>query len=234
MIPLRDSEEIQTFPVFTLVFIAINAIVFVITRLVAGNAPNPDYALATIYYKYGIIPYTVTRGETIYESLKPYFLTFITSMFMHGSWSHIIFNMLFFWIFGNNIEDYLGHFFFVLFYLGAGIFAAFAHILTNPSSQVPVIGASGAIAGLMGAYMLLFRKSRIKSLVFLFSFVTVIEVPAFVYLLLWFITQIVSGISSFGAATGVAFWAHVGGFVFGLGFAFFAKLIEHGRESSRD
>lgn len=231
MIPLRDSEEIQTFPLFTFIFIAISAVVFIMMRIKAGTALNPEETLAIMYYRFGLIPYTMTTGEIVYNSIRPYGLTLITSIFIHGSYSHIIFNMLFFWIFGNNIEDYLGHVLFFIFYLSAGVFASFAQVLTNPSSQVPVIGASGAIAGVMGAYFFLFRNAKIKSLVFVFYFVTVIEIPAFIYLLFWFITQLVSGISSFSGASSVAFWAHVGGFVFGVVFAFFAKFIKSGREN---
>lgn len=230
MIPLRDSEEVQTFPLITILIIAINILVFVAMRFRASMSPEPSYALAEIYYRFGVIPYTFKTGEVVYNSIRPYGLTLITSIFMHGSYSHIIFNMLFFWIFGNNIEDYFGHFLYLIFYLAAGIVASFTHILTNLSSQIPTIGASGAIAGVMGAYFVTFKRARIRSLVFLFTFVTIIEVPAFVYLLVWFITQLFSGITSFGAASGVAFWAHIGGFVFGAIFALIYKAL-HGEKS---
>jgi len=232
MIPLRDSEEIETFPLLTIAIIVINVVVFLFMRFSANAKLNPELALASFYYRFGLIPYTMSTGEVVYDSVRPYGLTLITSIFLHGSYSHIIFNMLFLWIFGNNIEDYFGHVFFLIFYIVAGIFASFTQILTKPSSQIPVIGASGAIAGIMGAYFFLFRKARIKSLVFLFYFVTVVEVPAFLYLLIWFLMQIFSGITSFNAASGVAFWAHIGGFVFGAVVAVFYKAITHGRRES--
>jgi membrane associated rhomboid family serine protease len=130
--------------------------------------------------------------------------------------------MLFLWIFGNNVEDYLGHFHFLIFYLLSGIFASLIQILTMGKSSVPVIGASGAIAGTMGAYFLLFPRSRIRTLVFIFFFITIIEIPAPVYLLIWFLSQLFEGLSNFGVASGIAFFAHIGGFIFGL---FYALLI---------
>ncbi len=124
MIPLRDSEEIETFPLLTIAIIVINVVVFLFMRFSANAKLNPELALASFYYRFGLIPYTMSTGEVVYDSVRPYGLTLITSIFLHGSYSHIIFNMLFLWIFGNNIEDYFGHVFFLIFYIVAGIFAS--------------------------------------------------------------------------------------------------------------
>ncbi len=231
MIPLRDSEEISTFPVVTIIIIAINVVVYVLMQFVVFASPNPAQATASMYFHYGLVPYELTTGNIIYPTLTPVWLMLITSMFLHGSLMHIAGNMLFFWIFGNNIEDYMGKFWFILFYLAAGIVAAFAQIMTNPASEVPVIGASGAIAGVMGAYFYLFPRARIKTLVFLFYFFTFIQIPAFIFLLIWFLMQLSSGFLSFGSASGVAFWAHVGGFAFGFVFAILAKLLRREQEN---
>ncbi|MGB9793479.1 rhomboid family intramembrane serine protease [Caldisericum exile] len=218
MLPLRDTEEIETFPFITISLIVINSFIFAYVYFTAISTPNPDQYLASIYLKYGLVP-------TRLLSSPPFglgYLTFITSIFLHGSWSHLIFNMLFLWIFGNNVEDYLGHFHFLIFYLLSGIFASLIQILTMGKSSVPVIGASGAIAGTMGAYFLLFPRSRIRTLVFIFFFITIIEIPAPVYLLIWFLSQLFEGLSNFGVASGIAFFAHISGFIFGL---FYALLI---------
>jgi membrane associated rhomboid family serine protease len=134
-------------------------------------------------------------------------------MFIHGSWGHILGNMLFLWIFGNNIEDHLGHNKYLLFYLAGGVVAAIVQLLSGPTSQVPTIGASGAIAAVMGAYFFLYPKAKIQTLVF-FIFITIVRLPAWIFLGIWFVMQLFEG--TFGAAQGVAVWAHVGGFLFGV------------------
>jgi membrane associated rhomboid family serine protease len=230
MIPLRDTQEIKIFPIATILIILINAIVFGTMYFTAIVAPSPSVKLAIFFQHYGLVPYEIMTGKLIYPSIKPIWLTFISSIFLHGGWMHIIGNMLFLWIFGNNIEDYMGTAGFVLFYLTGGIVASLSQIATSPLSKVPVIGASGAIAGVMGAYFYLFPKARIKSIVFMFYFVTFVEVPAFIFLLLWFFMQLFSGFASFGSAMSVAVWAHIGGFVFGFLIAVVLKASRRGRE----
>lgn len=215
MIPLRDTEEIETFPFVTILLIIINSFIFMYIYFTAAASPVPTQYLANVYLNYGLVPEKILHGPLNIGT----YLTFITSIFLHGSWTHLIFNMLFLWIFGNNVEDYFGHLHFLIFYLIAGIFASLIQLLTMGASRVPVIGASGAIAGTMGAYFLLFPRSRIRTLVFIFVFITILEIPAPVYLLIWFISQLFEGLSSFGFASGIAFFAHVGGFVFGLIYA---------------
>jgi membrane associated rhomboid family serine protease len=140
----------------------------------------------------------------------------ITSMFLHGSWLHLLGNMWFLWIFGNNIEDSMGHLRFVVFYLVCGLAAAFGQIAANPSSVIPMVGASGAISGVMGAYLILFPRIRVYALIFLGFFFTSVGMPAWVMLGYWFFIQLVSGLVSIGAEGGVAFWAHAGGFIAGV------------------
>jgi membrane associated rhomboid family serine protease len=153
----------------------------------------------------------------------------VTSQFLHGGWLHILGNMLYLWIFGNNIEDRLGRVWFLLFYLAGGVAAALAQVAIDPTSDVPMIGASGAIAATLGAYLVLYPRARITSLVFLGFFYQLIDVPALVVLAFWFILQLVDGLASLGVASsggGVAFFAHIGGFVFG---ALIALLVRGAR-----
>lgn len=226
MIPLRDTEEIETVPFFTILLIVVNSLIFMYIYFTAGAMPVPEEYLASVYGQFGLVPAKILNAPLFSMS----YLTFITSIFLHGSWSHLIFNMLFLWIFGNNIEDYFGHFHFLFFYLLAGVIASLVQLLTMSTSSMPVIGASGAIAGIMGAYFLLFPRSRIRTLVFFF-FITIVEIPAPVYLLIWFLSQLFEGLSSFGVASGVAFFAHIGGFVFGLLYA--ALIGKHAGRKGR-
>ena len=158
-------------------------------------------------------------------SAVPTWGTAITSMFIHGGWIHLIGNMLYLWVFGDNIEDRFGHVKFLLFYLGAGLAAIWAQVSFNSDSQVPMVGASGAISGVTGAYLVLFPFGRIRTLV-LFVFVMVIELPAIVVLGFWFVIQIFQGVGSLGTLDGgVAYWAHVGGFIVGILIAFIYKIL---------
>jgi membrane associated rhomboid family serine protease len=147
-------------------------------------------------------------------------VTLFTSMFMHGGWLHIAGNMLFLWVFGNNVEDRLGRVKFLLFYLLAGLIAVYTQVLIDPSSTAPTIGASGAIAGVLGAYAVLFPRARVLTLIFIIFFVTIVEIPALILLSLWFILQFIPALGQVavksGGGQGVAYFAHVGGFVFGL------------------
>jgi len=206
MIPLKDDVPSYTFPFVTLAIIALN--IFVFTYQVTLGVRGAE----SFIYRTAAIPYEITRLVDIRPvSVVPPPLTLFTAMFVHGGLLHLAGNMLFLWIFGDNVEDVLGHFKFVLFYLGAGVAASLAHVLAEPSSTLPMIGASGAIAGVLGAYFLLFPRARVLTLVFLVFFVSVVRLPAVVFLGFWFLFQVLS--SSSGG--GIAWYAHIGGFAAG-------------------
>jgi membrane associated rhomboid family serine protease len=202
MIPLSDVIPSRTRPVVTAGLIVVNALVFLYQVML------PEPALQVFVGTYALIP--------AWFSVPALF----TSQFLHGGWMHVISNMLYLWIFGDNVEDRLGHVPFLIFYLGAGAVAALLQTLFNPFSSVPMLGASGAIAGVMGAYFVLYPQSRVLTLIFLFIFVDIVEIPAIFFLGIWFLMQLLSGVGSLGvsnaAGGGVAFWAHIGGFVAGL------------------
>ncbi len=203
MIPISDINPRRRFPYVTVGLIIINVIIFLYEIL------NPN--LNMLIYKWGVVPKRMfTLGGVEY-------LTLITSMFLHGSFAHIIGNMLYLWIFGDNIENFLGPAKFILFYFLSGILAGLIHSMIYASSMVPTIGASGAIAGIMGAYFYLYPNAKVLALVFLFFYITIIPVPAFIFLGIWFLMQLLPAFVSFGKlGTGIAFWAHVGGFVAGI------------------
>jgi len=199
MIPLRDVIPTRTFPFITILIIVLNSLAF----LYEQSLTEP--AFRTLTRMFAMVPA---------EFLWP---TIITSMFMHGGWLHFLGNMLYLWIFGDNVEERLGHGTYFVFYFFCGIVAALAHIYMNPMSYLPTMGASGAIAGVMGAYFLLYPQSRILTLIPFFIFIRIVEVPAVVFLGIWFVMQFFSGALTAGAeAGGVAFWAHVAGFLAGL------------------
>ncbi|HWE26196.1 MAG TPA: rhomboid family intramembrane serine protease, partial [Myxococcales bacterium] len=180
---------------------------------------------------YGLVPYVFVHwGEQFGAPFDPArFLPLFTSMFWHGGWGHLLGNMLFLWIFGDNVEDRLGHFRFVLFYVGCGLVAALTQVALSPDSTVPTVGASGAIAGVLGAYLISFPRSRVLTLVLIWP----VEIPAIFYLAFWFVMQVLSGVASLGAgemAGGVAWWAHIGGFLAGIaGVALFAPASRRPR-----
>lgn len=210
MIPLRDSNRSQTFPLVNYTLIAINLTAF-LWQLSLGNR------LEKAFFLYGLVPIrysdpAVASGFTVVEQILP----FLTSMFLHGGILHLVGNMWSLYLFGDNVEDHLGHLRYLLFYLLCGLAAGLTHLFTNWSSPVPTIGASGAISGVMGAYLILFPGARILTLLPIFFFLQLVEVPAFVFLGLWFLMQILSAGASPGQAGGVAWWAHIGGFVAGI------------------
>jgi len=172
--------------------------------------------MKNITYKYGAIPQSIISFQT-QQPLHP-IVTVFTSMFMHGGFFHLAGNMLYLWIFGNNIEDRLGHIRFSIFYLFCGIFAAYSYAITDPSSTIPMVGASGAISGILGAYLLLFPKANVHTLVFLGFFVTTLKIPALIVIGFWAIIQFINGMISTGLREGggVAWFAHLGGFLIGL------------------
>ena len=212
MIPLKDDNPTRTFPFVTISLIVVNVVVFVVELLQGEN-------LVSFVNSFGAIPYEVTTGiDTKPLIFFPVRLTVFSSMFLHGGWSHLVGNMLYLWIFGNNIEDRMGHHRFILFYLLIGIAASIAQIAVRPFSTVPLIGASGAISGVLGAYLLLYPKAKVLTLVPLVVFLRVVSLPAFVVLGFWIVLQIINGFVSlsYTAQGGVAFFAHIGGFIAGL------------------
>ncbi len=212
MIPLRDEVPTRHFPLITVILIAINVAVYLYQLFL------PELQLNIMVYKWAFIPIEYTRFEQVYPELAvPYGLTVFTSMFLHGGFMHLAGNMLYLWIFGNNIEDYLGKVKFVVFYLVSGIAAVALFTIFDPNSEVPMIGASGAIAGVMGAYMVLFPNARIHTIIFLGFFIQAVRVPAKILLVFWFAMQIIFGLPSLLGPSqgGVAWFAHVGGFAFG-------------------
>lgn len=213
MIPIRDSVRSRRFPFVTVLIIFLNVLVF----LYEVSLSDPERL--ALFMRFGVIPSrisTVTKLATSALVLTP----LVTATFLHGSWLHILGNMLFLWVFGDNVEDKMGRMRFLCFYLLVGIVANFAHVLANPMSAMPTVGASGAVAGVLGAYFLLFPGARVLALVPVGVFIPIAEVPAFVFLFVWFLLQVFSGVTSLGAAgesvQAVAWWAHVGGFVSGM------------------
>jgi rhomboid family protein len=204
MFPIRDTQPSYSKPVVTVLLIVVNLLVFLF------EFSLDPYTLNQFIAHYGLIP------DPRYFHISAIF----TSMFVHGGWLHVLGNMWFLWIFGDNIEDILGHEKYLLFYLLCGVAAALTQVFFSPDSRVPMVGASGAIAGVMGAYMVKFPRSRIVSVVFIIIFFTTIDVPAWFMLIYWFAIQVFSGVGSISEAQyaqgGTAFFAHVGGFVLGM------------------
>jgi membrane associated rhomboid family serine protease len=213
MIPLRDSNPSRRLPLVTILVILANTIIF-LYEVTLGPAQLNQFV-----FTFGVVPARLTGASGPAMPAGGGIETFLTSMFLHGGWLHLIGNMWFLWIFGDNVEGYLGHLRFLLFYLFCGLAAGLIHVAFNLSSTLPTVGASGAIAGVLGAYLLLFPRARILTLVPVF-FVFLLEIPAYVILIYWFVLQFLSGTASIvsGAAAqgGVAWWAHVGGFVVGM------------------
>jgi len=211
MFPLRDENPSATLPWITRSLIVINVAVF-LYELALGRA------LGTWMATYALIPLRVTLALQGNEPFLAPGLTFVTSMFLHLGWLHLIGNMWYLWIFGDNVEDRLGHVRYLLFYLAAGLAAGALHSLVSYESRVPTVGASGAIAGVLGAYAAAYPRARVVTLIPLFPFFQVVALPALLVLGLWFGFQFLSGaLSLAGAGGGVAWWAHIGGFAFGFG-----------------
>ena len=205
MFPIRDHNPSERTPFVTWALIAINIVVFLLYYpSLGGNEPQ----LLAFYNEWGLVPDTVLSSGD-YQPV-------LTSMFLHGGWMHLIGNMLFLWIFGDNLEDLMGHIGFTLFYLASGIAAGAGQILSDTSSTIPMVGASGAIAGVMGGYLLMFPKARIDILVILVIIFKIFTIPAWLMLGLWFGLQLASGLAMDLGGGGVAYWAHAGGFIAGL------------------
>ena len=234
MLPLSDPDLVTRKRPYVNVGLIIACVLVFIYELFL-NATATEY----FFYQYGFIPAALIQGiHSVKDTLSdksvitiplilPAWLTIFTSMFVHGGWLHIAGNMLYLWVFGDNVEDRFGHLWYLIFYLATGVIASLTQIFAAPSSTIPNIGASGAIAGALGAYFVLFPYSRVRTLVFFF-FITFVRIPAVILLGFWFFLQFISGVGSIGPsaqASGVAYWAHVGGFVSGAAVALIYKLM---------
>lgn len=207
MIPIADDNiKGARKPIFTVLFLIINILAFIYEISLSQEELN------TFIHEFGVVPVDIRNGENLFS--------LFTSMFLHGGWLHLIGNMLFLWVFGDNIEHHLGHLWFIAFYILGGLAASFVHIFFNWDSIIPSIGASGAISAILGSYLVLYPKSKVRMLIFLGFFITTIRVNAFIFLLVWIGIQVFSGMADLNTTTaqtaGVAYWAHIGGFVFGL------------------
>ncbi|HOE34966.1 MAG: rhomboid family intramembrane serine protease [Chloroflexi bacterium] len=206
MIPIRDEIRARRVPYINYILIAINVIVFIL-EYTAGSQ------MEAIVSEFALVPAQLTAG------LDPGdFRSILTSMFLHAGWAHLLGNMLYLWIFGDNVEDRLGHFWYLVFYLAGGFVAALAHWAINPASIIPTVGASGAIAAVLGAYLVMYPRARVYTFIPIGFFIRLRLLPASVVLILWFILQLFSGVLTIGLGDvgGTAFWAHIGGFVFGV------------------
>ncbi|MDG4648529.1 rhomboid family intramembrane serine protease [Roseibacterium sp. SDUM158017] len=205
MFPIRDHNPSDRTPFVTWALIVLNTVVFL---SYFPSLSGSERLLLAFYDQWALVPAETVKGIDTY--------TILTSMFLHGGWMHLIGNMLFLFIFGDNLEDRLGHLGFLLFYLASGLAAAAGQILADPVSSVPMVGASGAIAGVMGGYLLMFPRARIDVLVIIVFLIRIFTIPAWLMLGIWFGLQLVNGLSMDVAGGGVAYWAHAGGFVAGL------------------
>jgi len=206
MIPLRDNIPHRRKPIVTVLILIVNIVVF-LYEISLGQR------LEEFIYLYGFIPHSLFLPISFLSKIKPLF----TSMFLHASWAHLVGNMLFLWIFADNVEDRLGHFNFLIFYVLCGFGASLSHLIMSSHSRIPAVGASGAIAGVLGAYLVMFPSAKVLTLIPLFIFWQIVEVPAFIFLGVWFIYQFLLGVSSIGGTqAGIAFWAHIGGFIAGI------------------
>lgn len=204
MLPIRDHNPSERTPYVTYGLMALNIAVF----LYGYSFITSDQALNQFYYDYAMIPARISQGEN--------YLSLLTSIFMHAGLMHLAGNMLFLWIFGDNLEDVMGHIPFLIFYLICGVGADIAQFAFDAHSPIATVGASGAIAGLMGGYLLLYPKAKVDIFIFLLIFIRIVPVPAWLMLVVWFGLQVLNGISADMSGGGVAYWAHAGGFVVGF------------------
>jgi membrane associated rhomboid family serine protease len=226
MIPIRDANPTRRTPWVTLAIIAVNVALFFFWEPITGTPQQQ----ARFFFCHGAIPEEMMDLQPIPEVAqacggKSVVISLFTSMFLHGGFLHIAGNMLYLWVFGNNVEDRMGHVVFLLFYLAAGLVAAYGQALAGPSSTTPLIGASGAIAGTLGAYLVMFPHARVMALIPIFFIFQLTELPAWIVLAFWAVLQALQGVGSLGADVGVAWWAHIGGFAFGavVGLLFYRR-----------
>jgi membrane associated rhomboid family serine protease len=211
MIPLKDNIPSHRTPIVTVGLIIVNVLVYV------NQLMLPPRAAARFVYLYGLIPIEISSGDLLIPHPVPLYATILTSMFVHGGLFHLAGNMLYLWIFGDNVEDRMGRLRFLIFYLLSGLAAAAAQILSDPDSKIPMVGASGAISGVLGAYLLLFPHARVVTLLVLGWFIRLVEIPALIVLGFWIVVQVLNGLLTLGVQVGgVAWFAHIGGFVAGL------------------
>jgi len=218
MLPIQDINPTRRFPIVNYALIAINVIVFV-TQL--GMS---EQQLNQVYLTQSVVPALASRAPFSPETLTD----ILRSMFFHAGWAHLLGNMLYLWIFGDNVEDRLGSIMYVVFYLICGFAAGYAQVLIDPTSQIPLVGASGAIAGVLGGYIVLFPNVKVRGLIIFGYFARLTEIPALIVLGFWFVLQLFSGVMSLGPDTaqgGTAFFAHIGGFVVGAAIIFVFKMI---------
>ena len=221
MIPIRDTIQSKNYPVVNNIIIAANVLLYLV-QLTQGDRLNH------FFITYGLVParYSVPQIAAYFTSGQQV-LSFFSFMFIHGGFWHLLGNMWSLYIFGDNVEDRLGPLRYLLFYLLCGFLSGISHLFINWHSQVPTIGASGAIAGVMGAYLLLFPRAKVLTLIPIFFIPIFVDIPAFLFLGFWFLLQFISAAGSSGQAGGVAWWAHIGGFVFGMIFVkLFLKIPE--------
>lgn len=209
MIPLRDNVPARRFPLVNTALIGLNVLVFLVQTALGPQVER-------VFQIYGLVPAQFWVGADLGR-----WVPLFTSMFLHGGWWHLISNMLALYIFGDNVEDRLGHVRYLIFYLVGGLVAGGAHLVAYSGSTIPTVGASGAIAGVLGGYLVLFPQARVLTLIPVFYFLRLVEIPALIYLGFWFISQLFNGLFALAYADvfqsgGVAWWAHIGGFVFGL------------------
>lgn len=210
MIPLRDTIKSKTFPIVNLLIILINLGIFVL------ELSLNRISLEAFFYQFGFIPNLFTQN-LFSGNIVSAFYPLVTATFLHSGWMHIIGNMLFLWVFGDNIEDKLGHSRYLIFYLLVGIIGNLTQYAANTVSDVPLVGASGAVAGILGAYVVSYPKSRVLSLIFIFFFFTITEIKSTIFIIIWFILQVFNGVASLtNVGNSVAWWAHVGGFLAGV------------------
>jgi membrane associated rhomboid family serine protease len=217
VIPLRDANPTRRTPVVTLAIIVACFVTFAME--LAIQATGGEAGLTRLFDTFGVVPVELIDALRSGNLLSLPVLSLITYQFLHGGWIHVGANLLYLWIFGNNVEDRLGRPVFLLFYLAGGVVAALAQVAVDPSSDVPLVGASGAIAAVLGAYAIMFPRARILAIVFLVVFFQLTEVPSIIVLGLWFVLQVIDGLASLGVEDvvgGIAIFAHIAGFVVGV------------------
>ncbi len=237
MLPLKDDVPTRTVPFVTVGIIAVDVLVFLYqVSLQLPSDPGAARASQAFVFEFGLIPCRLTGACRVPGDFPHPVVTVFTSMFMHGGFFHIFGNMLYLWIFGNNVEDTLGHGRFLGFYLASGVAAALAQTLVGPSSAIPMIGASGAVSGVLGAYLLLFPRASVLTLITFGFFIRIVRIPALFVLGFWIVVQLLNGVITFGAAAatgepqgGVAWFAHIGGFLAGMALLYALRPRRLGR-----
>jgi membrane associated rhomboid family serine protease len=226
MIPIGDDNRgRRSTPVVVMALIALNALVFVYELSLNGNGE-----LGRFVFAWGLRPYELTHMRDLAPTIPyPIWVTVFTSMFIHSGWLHILGNMLYLWVFGDNVEDALGHVTFLVFYLACGVGAALLQVYANTDALTPMVGASGAISGVLASYLLLFPRQGVRTLIFVFVFVTVITLPAILVIGFWIVLQFINGLGSIGPQTtqtaGVAYFAHIGGFAAGIALTLLLRAV---------